>query len=79
MITHGGVYDPDLHFLEGVGRWQTCHGVEGTEKDGVLSLSSAIRMAQATKACAGGPWGTHSTWDIALDSSALAQHPARGG
>ena len=57
MITHGGVYDPDLHFLEGVGIWQTCPGVEGTEKDGVLSLSSAIRMAQAMKACGGGTLG----------------------
>ena len=51
VVTHGGVDDADLYFLEEVGGWQHCPGVEGTKKDGTLSLSSAIclgEMAQAT-------------------------------
>lgn len=70
VVTHGGVDDADLDFLEEVGGWQHCPGVEGTKKDGTLSLSSALclgEMAQATGEGGRdeGPWGQ--------------QHPARRG
>lgn len=32
MVTHGVVDDSYLHFLEGVGKWQTCVG-DGRQKD----------------------------------------------
>lgn len=46
LVTPGVVYDRDLHFLENVRRWQLCMGVEGTEKNGILSLSSAIWLGE---------------------------------
>lgn len=46
LVTPGVVYDGDLHFLEHVGRWQLCMRVEGTEKDSILSLSSAIWLGE---------------------------------
>lgn len=33
MVTHGVVDDSYLHFLEGVGKWQTCGGMEYREMD----------------------------------------------
>lgn len=76
--TPGFVYDEDLHFLKIVGRWQICQGLRVGERK-TTTLASPLPSGERGYEGEWTSWSIHSTWDIALDSSALVQHPVCGG